>query len=623
MLTAEELNAIYAVPVPEMQHILSLCGYGSAQQSVAVGGERSRAQNVDCHRWQKFSPRSLTEIQRLTPRSLAELQRAVDTCIKVSPIGNCSTGLIGNWDVSRVTGMNGVFSNAHSFNGDVSKWQVSRVTDMNSMFSDASSFNGELGKWEVSTVKDMSRMFRYATTFNGDIANWNILSVANADNMFLGAVSFKRKLCGAAWVHLKATRNRMFEGSFGSIPEEEEECTSPTTHTSMFSPDSRLELKTAVDACLKESPKGDWFDGPNGPIGLWDVSNVCVVNHLFSNAKYFNTDISKWDVSSVTDMSSMFFEASSFNNNVTRWDVSSVHDMSFMFSNAVNFNGDISKWNVSKVINMDFMFSLAISFKQRLCGPAWVNSNASKLRMFAGSSGSIPLSACASVFSPESLDELKNAVEACMKMPPDADCSNGPCISVFSPQSLLELKTAVVTCIRLSANGECLKGPHGPIGKWSIGGVADMRGIFSSAKTFNGDISKWDVSGASCMNYMFSRAKAFNGDISDWDVSNVEDMFFMFRGATSFNSDISKWDVSRVKDMASMFEEATSFNGDVSRWNVYSVESMDNMFLDAVSFKHKICGPAWIDSKARQNNMFAGSFGYISRTTCSPNKLSG
>ena len=72
---------------------------------------------------------------------------------------------------------------------------MSRVKDMRDMFLDASSFNGDLEKWDVSNVKDMS-------------------------GMFSGANFFKRKLCGAAWVHSNAKKTSMFAGSSGSISKE-------------------------------------------------------------------------------------------------------------------------------------------------------------------------------------------------------------------------------------------------------------------------------------------------------------------------------------------------------------------------------------------------------------------
>ena len=90
----------------------------------------------------------------------------------------------------------------------------------------------------------------------------------------------------------------------------------------------------------------------------------------------------------------------------------------------------------------------------------------------------------------------------------------------------------------------------------------------------------------------------------------------MFYEATSFtfNSDISKWGVSRVTGMNGVFYEATSFNGDISKWDVSAVINMNNMFMGATSFKQKLCGTAWIHSKASKNLMFEGSPAWINIT---------
>lgn len=90
----------------------------------------------------------------------------------------------------------------------------------------------------------------------------------------------------------------------------------------------------------------------------------------------------------------------------------------------------------------------------------------------------------------------------------------------------------------------------------------------------------------------------------------------VFHNAKSFNQDISKWDVSNVRDMSAMFQGATSFNRDISHWQVSSVGNMNNMFRDAASFKQNLCGARWVHSQATKTDMFAGSFGSISRDVC-------
>ena len=69
-----------------------------------------------------------------------------------------STKISGNWDVSNVTNMYGMFKEAKSFNQDIGNWDVSNVTDMSYMFLDAASFNQDIGNWDVSNVTDMGRI---------------------------------------------------------------------------------------------------------------------------------------------------------------------------------------------------------------------------------------------------------------------------------------------------------------------------------------------------------------------------------------------------------------------------------------------------------------------------------
>merc|ERR1719174_3602510 len=193
---------------------------------------------------------------------------------------------------------------------------------------------------------------------------------------------------------------------------------STSTSCTAFSPNSKKELKVAVNACIKLSPVGDCSNSPHGPIGDWDVSAITNMWGMFWSASVFNQDLSAWDVSAVTSMRGMFYDASSFNQKLSKWDVSAVTDMWYMFHGASfnqdlsawdvsavtqmwgmfffasAFNQDLSAWDVSSVKNMDKMFELAKSFKQTLCGVAWVHSKATKVLMFENSHGSISSTVC-------------------------------------------------------------------------------------------------------------------------------------------------------------------------------------------------------------------------------------
>ncbi len=155
--------------------------------------------------------------------------------------------VIGDWDVSSVTTMGEMFANQTAFNQDIGDWDVSSVTNMESMFSPALHFNQDIGDWDVSSVTDMEEMFAGAFAFNQDISRWDVSSVTNTSFMFWLARSF------------------------------------------------------------------------NQPIGGWDVSSVIDMRFMFTSANAFNQPIGDWDVSSATDMEGMFLDADVFSQNLGAW----------------------------------------------------------------------------------------------------------------------------------------------------------------------------------------------------------------------------------------------------------------------------------------------------------------
>ena len=78
---------------------------------------------------------------------------------------------------------------------------------------------------------------------------------------------------------------------------------------------------------------------------------------------------------------------------------------------------------------------------------------------------------------------------------------------VFSPQSRDELKRAV---IGVYSEGNRPTMVHGPISKWDVSQVTDMRTMFYEIDTFNYELSLWDVSRVTNMREMFAGAHSFN-----------------------------------------------------------------------------------------------------------------
>ena len=81
------------------------------------------------------------------------------------------------------------------------------------------------------TVTDMHGMFASAAAFNGAISTWNVARVTDMGTMFYSAKSFKRSLCGFAWVTFKSDKTDMFCDSSGSSSKSPCTTAAPTTTT--------------------------------------------------------------------------------------------------------------------------------------------------------------------------------------------------------------------------------------------------------------------------------------------------------------------------------------------------------------------------------------------------------
>ena len=208
------------------------------------------------------------------PRFNKELKAAIDECTQASSIGECAEphGAIGVWNVSVITDMEHLFSQAVSFNQDLSAWDVSAVTSMSDMFFLAKRFNQDLSKWDVSSVRHMHDMFYVARSFNQKLSTWDVSGVVNMGYMFAKARMFKQDL--SKWdVSAVTDMRRMFY----------------------------------------HAPGFGLGSNPNSDLSAWDVSAVKDMRGMFGGARNFNQNLSAWDVSAVTDMRWMFQDARSFN----------------------------------------------------------------------------------------------------------------------------------------------------------------------------------------------------------------------------------------------------------------------------------------------------------------------
>jgi len=252
-------------------------------------------------------------------------------------------GNVGNWNTSKVTNMNWMFGEAREFDQNIGGWDVSNVTivtgaDTGMFFGTNMKFNNggspSINNWNVSKITNLQQMFSGCFRFNQPIGNWNTSNVTNMSSMFAGCTLFNQDL--GNWDISKVTT---FNNTFIS-------CTnfnnggSPNINNWTINPNSNVSMVDMFALCSNfNQPINNWntlrvisMQGMfrncsqfNQPLNNWNTSNVTTMLWMFRGASQFNQDISNWNVSNVTTMGGvdlgMFLLATSFNQNLGAWNL--------------------------------------------------------------------------------------------------------------------------------------------------------------------------------------------------------------------------------------------------------------------------------------------------------------
>ena len=116
---------------------------------------------------------------------------------------------IGDWDVSSVTNMAGMFAFNRDFNQPIGDWDVSQVASMSNMFNNAISFNQDIGSWNVSNVTSMKGLFTFnGGAFDQDLSNWDFESVVDFRD-FLNGSQFSTANYDSLLIAIESTNNEM------------------------------------------------------------------------------------------------------------------------------------------------------------------------------------------------------------------------------------------------------------------------------------------------------------------------------------------------------------------------------------------------------------------------------
>ena len=450
-----------------------------------------------------------------------------------------SLAALSEWDVSKVTNMEGMFASVinnytehDKLNGGyvdlmvidslkpLSGWaeKVGKVANMTRMFEGCASLQNLKGleRWHTQNVGSMISMFEYCKGVDslGPLSEWDVSKVRDMRAMFA--------LCQSIQNTGDQKTNGLKNWNVSKV----------TSMNDMFSKCTSL---------YDISGLSNWATNGGGTKELTSTArmfNEC--NNITSIAA-----LKDWDVSNVDDMSSMFRACSGLKKNLSdlaSWNVGKVKDMHEMFSGCSGLNTleGLASWNVSNVEDMHEMFSGCVNTYN---DPKTGLTDISALKDWATKVGNV-----------KKMNSMFYGCKLLKSIEP---------LATWNVGKVTDMSLMFFDCEKLKSLEK--------LSSWAtkVGNVTDMHGMFKACvglKSLDG-LGSWNVSNVTNMSGMFSRA-----DIDEIGADNLTDI-----------SALSGWNVSSVTDMSSMFADCKKLTGpaDLSNWTINNVWKLDSMFSNA------------------------------------------
>ncbi len=434
----------------------------------------------------------------------------------------------GNWDVSNVTNMEGMFGGASVFNHPIGGWNVGNVVTMENMFHGATRFNQDISEWDVSKVTTMKSMFHAAMRFNQELGNWNVGNVTSMNAMFSNANVFDQNIGGWDVSHVQDMAN-MFRNV----------TISTENYDALLNGWNGLALQDNVT-----------FDGGNSKYCNGRAARTYLINLR-------GWTITDGGADCAIDPGEYF---------ITTWQTELDNESITLPTYGNGYNYDVNwDYDESGPGTWETGWTGTANHTYPSAGTYTVAIRGSFPRIYFNNSGDRKKIRSVEQWGSNIWTSMNSAF---------AGAENFVSNATDMPNLTMVTDMYGTFAYARSFNGDA------NFGNWDVSKVTNMYGMFGGASVFDQNIGNWNVGNVTDMGSMFHGATAFNQDIGAWNVGKVTNMESMFYAAPRFNGAIGNWNVGNVTNMNSMFFHANRFDQDLGNWDVGNVANMTNMFMN-------------------------------------------
>ena len=519
---------------------------------------------------------------------------------------------ISSWNTSRFTDTSSMFQSgtASAFNQDISSWNTDSITNASSMFRGASAFTSDLSNWfssgslvnTVGFTGGINSIFYDAVSFDGDVDGWDTSNLTCLIDSFRGTTSFNKSLStwdvGNVLFFIDCFKDaKLFTGL--GLPGWN--TSSATSFLGMFNGATAFNQDLSSWDISSLTSASDMLTGTAISQSNWDslligwatqaptiqnnvtLSNIPVIHSAGKPKDSYDKLTSapyNWtitDLGGATPPPSFSFtidttstEAGSSAANQYRLPLMSTGTYDFYVNWGDGTLGDqITTWNQSEVTHT---YASSGTYTISIQAVSLSGGTPSVDHISWASQDGTTLSAANDRLKVQDITAWGNAVIYLNEY-------------VFSTCNNLNITTTAEPTfgsrvLRSDTFNDC-SSLAGDISSWGTQAViTGDASIFYQNGGQNPNVN-FNAKLTGSLFVSFSGASNFNSSLSSWDVSSVTSLSRTFQNASSFNQNISTWDVSSVSNLSNTFNGAAAFNQDLSNWSVGNVTTASDMFTNS------------------------------------------